>query len=208
MHTSVFGSAHVLVHGQHFVYYFWVERRVCVLAVGVAQVIPTRTDEGVQSIGVAFCVAAAYGAFYVHKFVALGKRRFAVGAEFHVFGQFHGQIFIRHGYRAALGTMYNGNGCAPVSLTGYQPVAQPVIYFVLTFFFRRKTVYNGFSRLFRGKSVVFEAVYKHTVLGVGQSIVARGVSYYHVYRQIVFLRESVVARIMRGYAHYRARAVG
>ena len=86
----MFRTADVFVDGQHFIDDFGVERSVLVLAVGITQIIPTRTDESVECVWVSSRLAAADGAGCVHKRFALGKRRLSVGAEFYVFGQFDG----------------------------------------------------------------------------------------------------------------------
>ena len=127
VHTSVFRAADVLVYGQHFVDILAVERLIVVVRVGIAQVVPTRANERVESVGVAARGSAAHRASHVHKLFALTERRFAVGREIDVVGKFDGQILFGNGNRAAVVAMDNRDRRAPVTLTGNRPVAQAVV---------------------------------------------------------------------------------
>ena len=78
---------------------------------------------------------------------------------------------------------------------------------MLTFFFGRESAEYGFSRLFGRKPVVFKAVYQHTVFTVGKFGLPARATDDLIYRQVVFLGESVIPRVVRGYAHNCARTV-
>lgn len=112
MHARVFRAADVFIDGKHFVDFFAAERFLVVFRIDISQIIPTAAYEGVERVGIAFCVRAAHGTFHVHKFVALFQRAFAVGREVDVVRKFHGQILFGDGHRAAVRTMDNGNGRA------------------------------------------------------------------------------------------------
>ena len=127
MHAGVFCAADIHVHGKHFVCRLAGERLFFVVCVRVAQIIPARADEGVQRVGIALGGTAALGTDRVHEFFMLGERRFSVGAEFHVIGEFDGQVFFGNRDVAADWTMNDGNGSAPVALTGDEPVAKAIV---------------------------------------------------------------------------------
>ena len=50
-----------------------------------------------------------------------------VGFPLHIVGQKHRELVIRNGDRAAFFAVHDGDGSAPVTLAGDQPVAQTVI---------------------------------------------------------------------------------
>ena len=90
MHASVFRTADVFVYGEHLVDYFGIERHFRILAVGISEIVPTRTHERVECIGISRRFAAAFRAGRIHKRLALRNRRLAVGLELNVFGQKNG----------------------------------------------------------------------------------------------------------------------
>ena len=208
MHARVFRAADVFIDGKHFVDFFAAERFLVVFRIDISQIIPAAAYEGVERVGIAFCVRAANGAFHVHKFVALFQRAFAVGREVDVVRKFHGQILFGDGHRAAVRTMDNGNGRAPITLTRDKPVAQTIVGFEFPFPFFFKFFDDGDASFFGGHTVKFAAVAHYAVVGIRQ-IVGRAVLafYYSFDGQAVLFRENVVAVVVRRNAHNRARAV-
>ena len=87
--------------------------------------------------------------------------------------------------------MNNGDGRAPVTLTGNEPVAQSVIRFMFAFSFFRERVENGFSRFFARHTVETGTIDYYSVFAVGKSVVATDAFYNAVYGYTVFFRENI-----------------
>lgn len=111
----------------------------------------------------------------------------------------------------------DGNGCAPIPLSGNQPVTQAVVDFKPARVLFLEVGQNPLSRLFGGKSVKVSARDEYAVLTEGQGIGAfgfGGVRGNAGFRddagdgEIVFFRKRKVPLIVRGHAHDGARAVG
>ena len=208
MHAGVLGAADIFVDRQHLVDDLGIERLLVVVRVGIAQEIPRRADEGVQGIGVASCRRAALGTGAVHEFLALQKRGSAVGSEVHVVRQLDGEILFGNGDFAAVRAVYHGNGAAPISLAGDEPVAQAVVglEFARAFFFQPFD--DGDFALFAAHAVELAAVDHHAVFAERQIVRAAVRALYHALDlQAVFFGEVEVALVVRRNAHDRARAV-
>ena len=119
----MFCTADVSIDGKQLIDGSTVEGRAVVVRVRIAQIVPARAHEGIEGIGIAHRLAAALGADGVHELLVLGKGRLPVGAELDVIGEPHGKIFFGHGHVAADGAVHNGDGRAPIALTGDEPVS-------------------------------------------------------------------------------------
>ena len=201
-------AAYIFIYGQHLVYKLGVERRFVVLVVGVAEIVPTRAHEGVERVGVAPRGLAANGANRVHVFFALSQRRRAVGREIHVIGESYGQVFFGHANRAVLGAVYNGYGSAPITLARYRPIAQTVVYLFAAFALLRKIFLYRAYCFERTEPVELSAVFGNAVFAVGEFRIFSVCRLYHALNfEPVFFRKRKIAFVVRGHAHYRARAV-
>ena len=201
-------AADVHVHGQHLVHRLAGEGLFFIVRIRIAQVVPARADKGVQRVGIALCGPAAVGAGRVHELVVLGERGFAVGAEFHVVGEFYGQILFGDCDVAADGAVDDGNGRAPVALTGHQPVAQAVVD-LLAALAQFGDIGGDFcARLVAVQPVKLQRADHDAVLGEGKLSFAALLFNDLDDGEIVFGREGVVALVVRGNRHDRARAVG
>ena len=178
------------------------------MRVGIAEIIPARTNESIQSVGIAASFSAADGAGTVHKFFVRCEGRFPGRPKFHVVGKFYGQIFLGDGNHAAFFAMNHGNGRAPVSLTGYRPIAQAVIYFFAALSELAEINGDGVSSFIAGQSVELAAVYENAVLAEGEHRFAALLLYDLRNRKIIFFRKRVIAFVVRGNGHDGACAVG
>ena len=79
VHTIVFRATDIGVYWEHLVDKFAIERLVGVLVVGITEIVPTRANEGVESVGISSCVFATARTLNVHKLFALCKRGLSVG---------------------------------------------------------------------------------------------------------------------------------
>ncbi len=210
MHTSVFRASDILVYRQHLVDYFGIESHLIVVCVGVSQIVPTRTYERIHGIGIASCLTAAFGASSVHKLFATCERRFAVRFEFHVVGKSYRQVRFGYGNFAAFFAIYDRYRRAPVSLTGYKPVAKSVVGLQLTLLFLFKPFNDGNFSVFRSHAVEFcSRIADYAVIAERQIVVFAVRRFYHsFYLQIEFLCEIVISFVVSGNAHYRAGTVG
>ena len=208
VHAGVLRAADVHVHGQHLVHRLAGERLLFIVRIRIAQVVPARADEGVQRVRIALGGAAALGADRVHEFFMLGERGFAVGAELHVIGEPDGQILFGDRDVAADGAVDDGNGRAPVALAGDQPVPQAVVY-LLAALAQFGNVGGDFcARLVAVQSVKLQRADHDAVLGEGKLRLAALLFDDLDDRKAVFRRKGVVALVVRGHRHDRARAVG
>ena len=207
VHAGVLRSAYIFIDGQHFVYPFGVERLVRVLVVGITQIVPARTHESIESVGVASCGTSAHRTRNVHELLALCKRAFSVGLEVHVVRQTNGQILFGDGNNSAMFAVYHGNGCAPVTLTADKPVAQAVVGFERAFAFLFQFLDDGDFAFFRSHAVELAGVDHNAVIAERQFVVAVHGFDDSFDGQAQFLCEHVVTFVVSGNAHDRARAV-
>ena len=129
-------------------------------------------------------------------------------AELDVIGEFHGQVFFGHGHGAAFFAMNHGNGGAPISLAGHRPVAEPVIDFLAAFSEFVQPHGNGVARFVSRKTVKFPAVDKNAVFAERKDGFAAFLLDDLRDGQMIFFGKSVIAFVVRGHRHHRARAVG
>ena len=184
-------------------------KRLVVVRVNIAQEIPRRTRPLGHSVGFALCVAAAFRAFAVDEAVDFGKRAFAVGAGIEVFNvrQFQRQFVIRHGDHAAFRAVDNRNRLAPIALAVERPVFHFILHAALADAFFGKVINHAGDRIFFVVKTVQEAGIDHfAVAGVsGFFNVAAADDFDNINPE--FLRERIVAVVVRRHRHNRARAV-
>ncbi len=137
-------AADVLVHRKPAVHLLGREGRAFVMRVGVAQVVPAGTREGIHGVGFALGRAAAHGARRVDELLVRGQR-LACG-KVDVLGQAHRQVLFRHGHQAALRAMDGRDGVAPVALTADEPVAQAELHLASPQPARLQVGHNGIHR--------------------------------------------------------------
>ena len=207
VHTCVFRTAYVHVNGEHFVRDFRRERVLVVVRFGVAEIIPAGTYEGVQRIGITGSFAAALRTSAVHKSFVTCKGGASRGTEFYVVGELYRQILFRNGNCAAFFTINHRDRRAPITLTGYRPVAQTVIYLSAAFADLGKVDGNCFACVVARQTVKRAAVDQNTVFGIGQGCFAAHFLDNLRDGQTVFFCESIIAFVVRCHRHHCARAV-
>ena len=104
--------------------------------------------------------------------------------------------------------VYHRYGRSPIALTADQPVAQAVVGFERAFALFFKLLYDRNLALFRAHTVELAGVDHHAVIGVRQPVGRTVRALHHsFYGQTEFFGEDVVALVVSGDAHNRARAV-
>ena len=82
-------------------------------------------------------------------------------------GQHHGQVLLGHWHGTAFITVDNGDGCAPVALTGYTPVAQAEVNGALSLVIALQSVGNGIKGRLKGQAIKLTRVDQHPFSGKG-----------------------------------------
>ena len=126
VHDGVLRAAGVLVHGKPAVDHRRVHGASVVAGAQVAHHVPGRVHKGVHGVGLAARRAAALGARRVDEPLVPSQGRLAGGLEFGIARQQHRELVFEHRDHAARTAICDGYGGAPVSLAGYEPVAQTV----------------------------------------------------------------------------------
>jgi len=209
---GVLDAADVLIDGQPVVCLLAGEGRCVVACVGIAGKVPRAIDEGVHRVRLALGRAAALGAGGVHPFFHRKQRILGGFAHLYVVRQQHGQVFVGDGYRAARGTVDDGNGVAPVSLAAHVPVAQAVGGGALAPAMLGNVQRDGVLGLRAGHAVKVAAVHHHAGFGVGavhvgQSQAAVRVLDDDAHGDAIAPRELEIALVVRGHGHHGAVAV-
>ena len=122
MQNGMLDAADVVIDGHPTVGGLTGEGQLGVVRIGIAQVIPAGTGEGVHGIGLALGRAAADRAGALVELLALSKG-FA-GAQVQVLGQRHRQLILGHGHDAAVLAVDGRDGVAPIALAADEPVAE------------------------------------------------------------------------------------
>ena len=126
MQDRMLDTADILIDRSPVINSFFAERGSGVFRVGIPQIIPGRTQEGIHSIGLAAGRLAAFGAGAIDKAVAGCQRRNTSGVKLDVFRQTHRQLCFRYQHFAAVRAVNDRDRRAPVTLTADKPVAQAV----------------------------------------------------------------------------------
>src|SRR5690606_5096061 len=124
------------------------------------------------------------------------------------------EVGFRYWYRTAVGAVNDGNGCAPVALTGNAPVAQAPGGLFLAETHGGQVGGHGVHRLGGRKAVVLARIYSAARLLVGIRFLPGLGGIFLVFDtdylldgQTVLLGESEVSLIMGGYAHHGTIAI-
>ena len=132
MQDGVLDSADVLIHGHPVLRTLFRKRFLVVMRRREAIKIPGRADERIESIRLAFRRGFAFRAGYVDERIERFERRLSLVSQLGIDRQNHRQVFVRHGYGAALFAEDNRHRRPPVTLAGNPPVAQAKLYGCLT----------------------------------------------------------------------------
>ena len=183
--------------------------------VAVAHEIPARIHKGVHGVGLAPRGHAAHRAGDTGVKTLVLVQRVARAVRNAVHGQHHRQVLLRHGHRAVLGAVDDGNRRAPVALAAHTPVAQAPCGFFLSQ--AQSGQVSGYSvhTGFEGQAIVFAGVDGHARAFFGVPVVPHGgvkrprlVHRHHLGDgQRVLQRKRKVALIVPGHAHHGAVAI-
>ena len=126
---GVLDAADVLIDRHPTVGFRAVKRKLGVVRIGIAQVIPARARERVHGIGLATSLAAALRARALRE--ALVRCQGFASGKVDILGQAYRQVLFRHRHQAALVAVDHRDGVAPITLAGDQPVAQTELHLAL-----------------------------------------------------------------------------
>ncbi len=210
--NGVFDAADILVDRQPVVGGFGVDRLRAVAGVEVAQEVPAGVDERVHRVGLAPRRFAALRAGTVHERGGAFERRLAGRLELDVGRQQHRQFVVVDRNHAAAVAIDDRNRRAPVALAGNQPVAQAEVDGAFAEAFGLGVLNHcadGLAVIQAGEfaGVAADAVFGVGVLHLGENQRAFRILDRKFDRQVVLLRESPVARVVRRDGHHRAGAV-
>ena len=187
-------------------------RRVAVVRVEVAQIVPRRFEERVHRVALAARRSAARGHVVLTN-VGHARQRRAFAGDRHVGGEQHRQSVVGHGHLAALLAVHDRNRRAPIALARHEPIAQAVVDGLAR---RARRASRRCAIASRARSLDMPvksplAISRPSSTNalrrrrVDRSAVRR---HDHLRdRQPCFLREIEVALVVRGHAHDRAGAV-
>ena len=122
-------AANVLIDRHPAVHLFGVERRLGVMRVGVAQVVPARARERVHRVRFAAGGLAALRARALRELLVRSKRFTCRKVD--ILGQADRQVLLGDGHHAAIVAVNHRDGVAPVALAGNQPIAQAELHLAL-----------------------------------------------------------------------------
>jgi hypothetical protein len=176
-----------------------IERLRVVVRVEITHVVPGRIDERIHRIGVALGRAAARGTDRVDERGVVGQRR-ALASERNAARQHDRQLIVGHGNHTVALAVEHRDRRTPVALTRDQPVAETEVDRRLAATQRLEACGKLRARLGRREAGEVAARDQHAVGAAGRRDHGDD-------RQVVFLREIVVALVVRGDAHHGARAV-
>ncbi len=200
---GVFLAADVDVDREPLVGGRLVERSLVEVRREVPQEVPRGVDEGVHRVRLALGQLATVGALGLLPLLGRVQR---VPGRLDVLGQLDGQVLVGDRDVPAVLTVDDGDGGAPVALAGDEPVPQAVGRRRLGGVVVQQPVAGGGAR----QAVVLAAGGQHSVLGergLGQVRPAAVDGFDHLFDgEVVFRGEGVVALVVRGHAHDRARA--
>ena len=189
--------------------------RLRVLRVDVAQEVPAGPGPLRHRVRLAPRLAAVRQSHDEPVVAGARQRRPAVGGglELVEFGQFDGQVLLRHGQDLAGGLavavedVEDRERFAPVALAREQPVPQPVLDAAVAVAFRDQPLDHAFLRVVDQEAVQEAAVDRGTILHVRLALpVVRRLDGAHD-RQVELDGELPVALVLAGDAHDGARAV-
>ena len=129
MQGSMLHTAVVPVHLTPIIQCLFGCQRLVVVGVHIPEEIPAGACPLGHGIGFPLGVAAALGALAIDPINHGRQRTLAVvgGLIALHLRQHQGQLALRQGHGTALGTMNNGNGLAPIALTGEYPVPELIV---------------------------------------------------------------------------------
>ena len=201
-------SADVLVDRHPARQHLGVPRRLVVVGIRVAHEVPRRVDEGVHRVGLAPGGAATRGAAHVDPVLRRRQRRAPLRRVVGDVGQHDGKLVFGHGDDPAALAVDDRDRATPVALAREQPVAQAVVDRHVALALAVQPGDDRLQRLAVGQPVELGVgVHQRAVAGVrlGLDVVAARDDLAD--RQVELARELVVARVVRGDGHDRARPV-
>ena len=210
MQHRVLDTADIVINRQPVIGTL-IQHPLCVRR-AITGVVPTGLNKGIKSIGFPFCVPPAFrtGSFTP---VGICLDRRLNPHESHIFGQHHGQVFIRHRHRAAVGTVNHRYRAAPVALARDPPVTKTVIHLALTDTLRFDMLGNSLKSGVKIQSAEIARIDRDGVFfgrpGCFGDINGFTVRRCHHLndRQCITAGESMVTFIMRWHSHDRTSAI-
>ncbi len=210
MQDGVLDAADVLVD-RHPVARALVDHALVLAGTAEAREVPRRIDERIHGVGLALRGAAARRALRLEELGQPGERiAGAVGHE--VLGQPDRQLLVGHRDVAAGRAMHDRDRAAPVALARDAPVAQAPLHLLVAQAFGAQVGRDGLHRRLVGQAVIFPGIDAHAVLGVlgpprRIDAIAQRMADHRLDRQSIFVRELVIALVVRRHRHHRAFAV-
>ena len=148
-------------------------------------------------------VASALGALAVDPAVDSGKRAFSGsgGLVSLYIWKLQGKLVFGNGDRSALGTVDQRNRLAPIALAAENPVAQFVVYGLLSDFLFFKEVQHFVNRVLLVKAVKEFRVHVDSVFGPSLLLHVDFALQHFDYRKVEFFSEVPVAGVVRRNCH-------
>ena len=212
MKDGVFNAADVLVYRTPVAINFFGKRRLIVFRIGITEIIPGGTQEGVHGIRFPGSVSAALGALAVQEAFTGSQGGFGAGVEFDIFRQHNRQFLFRNQHFAAVRAVNDRNGGTPVTLAGNQPVTETVVDAAFTYAEAFNFIADRCHGFRIGHAVKLAAVNHDAVFFIGIGHIFQ--FQFPVFRlddqnlgDIVFRGELPVTGVMGRHAHNRAGTV-
>ncbi len=204
----VLGAAHVEVHRHPVLLLRRIPGRLVVLRIEVAEVVPARAGPLGHGVRLAPGRLAGLRVGCVHPLLDRGQGRLA-GAGWLValhLGQRNRELLLRQRHWGAVLAEDDGERLAPIALTREEPVAQAIVHGPLADALLLQPRGDLALGVRHGQAVDQRRVHQHPVADVGLLADVTALDYLDD-RQIVRLRELIVALVVRGHGHDRAVAV-
>ena len=212
--NSVLHTTNVHVDGTPLAHSLRVERSLVVVRGNVTQEVPGGIHEGVHGVRVTASLLATLRARNDSPLIGSGKRRLALRSQLltaQVIGQQHRQLILRNQNLATILTVNHGDGGAPETLAGQQPVTQTVNDLTLTGAGSLNQLNSLSERLGLRQAGQLTGVDEHAVTSRCNTAGSRVLSTLNVQNlhdgQVELQGELEVALVVRGHSHNRAGTV-
>ena len=162
VHNGVFDTTNVDIHRQPVVGGVRIQHPLVVLRAGVARIVPGGLHKGVEGVGFTQRWLTVDGGF---RPLRIGFDRAGNAIHHHVFRQNNRQLIFRGRQHGAVFQGDHRDGCTPVALTGYAPVAQTEVNLAFADAVSGQLVGNGVKRGFKAQTVKLAGVKQHAFFG-------------------------------------------
>ncbi|CCJ91566.1 conserved hypothetical protein [Cronobacter turicensis 564] len=158
VHDGVLDAADINIDRQPVVGRFLIQHTFFVLRAGVARVVPGGLHKGVEGVSFTQRGLAVNGGF---RPLRVCFDRAGDTVHDHIFRQDHRQLIGRRRHNGAVFQGHHRDRRAPVTLTGYAPVAQTVVHFTLAHAFGGEFIGNRVKGRLEVQAVKFAGVKQH-----------------------------------------------